>query len=478
MKLTDLRAELNARAETTDETPDLLAGVHTKITQTKRRRTAGALGAVAGAAVIAAVATGLIPGLTTSTPQPAVDPTPKDYTENGMAISGLEGQDKLLKGWVGNLGENKLDFSWTPQERQDLRFEGICQSGKNEIQHVQVTVNDYVVGSTECFPSYERDQPGAGVNVPANDILWLATPPGKAARVVVQLSNESGQPVQDRSTQLALGIYQSAVAPTEGPPGRTPPTSDADYVKDGVRFRAKVGGDTLLGALVADRGKNQFDLTVTATGSQLSLSPLCTAMVTGAGQFPLYQLSFSFNGGPATKMSCSGGSLDAGTGSSSITGEKPPAAGEKVTVTVRLEDKNGKPVTRDHDWIGLGIYAKGKQQTVDDTGFDEVREYDGRNYRLTELKKVPFADATSLTIKTPADTPFLVSYGTTGQVSLNAKTEINGLTDSTGNSGGGVGTQGEAARPAGSATATATVTGAGAGKSSGHLVLAVYLPAD
>ncbi|MDX6258377.1 MAG: hypothetical protein QOH84_65 [Kribbellaceae bacterium] len=474
MKLTDLRDELNARAETTDDTPDLLSGVHRKITQTKRRRQAGALGTVGALALIAAFATGVIPGLTTSTPQPAVDPTPHDYSKNGMVISAFEGQDKLLKGWVGDLGENKLDFSWTPQDRQDLRFEGICQSGKNEIQHVQVSVNDYVVGTTECFPSYDPDQPGAGVNVQANDIVWLAVTPGKAARVVVQLTDESGRAIQDRSTQLALGIYHTAATPSEGPQGRTPPTSDADYVKDNVRYRAKVGGDTLLGALVADRGQNQFDLTITATGSQLSLSPLCTAMVTGTGQFPLYQLSFSFNGEPATKMGCSGGSLDAGTGSSSTTGAKPPAAGEQVKVTVRLEDNNGKLVTREHDWIGLGIYAKGKQQTVDETGFDEVREYDGRNYRLTELKKVSFAEATRLTIKTPADTPFLVSYGTTGQVNMTAKTEISGLTDSTGNEGGGVGTQGEAARPAGSATATVT----GAGKGSGHLVVAIYLPAD
>jgi hypothetical protein len=475
MKLTDLRDELNARAETTDDTPDLLAGVHRKITQTTRRRTAGALGAVGGAAVIAAFATGLIPGLTTTAPQPADDPTPHDYIKNGMSISGVEGQDKLLKGWVGDLGENKLDLSWTPQERQDLRFEGICQSGKNEVQHVQVTVNDYVVGTTECFPSYEQDQPGAGINVQANDILWIATTPGKAARVVVQLTNESGQPVQDRSTQLALGIYHSAATSSEGPPGRTPPTSDADYVKDGVRYRARIGGDTLLGALVADRGKNQFDLTVTATGSQLSLSPLCTAMVTGTGQFPLYQLAFSFNGEPATKMSCSGGSLDAGTGSSSTTGEKPPAAGEQVTVTVRLEDKNGKPVTLEHDWIGLGIYAKGKQQTVDETGFDEVREYDGRNYRLTELKKVPFPGANRFTIKTPADTPFLVSYGSTGKVGERSSIEVTGLSNSPGHSGaGGYGTEGEPARPAGSATLIAT----GMGKGPGHLVMAIYLPAD
>ncbi|MFI5711498.1 hypothetical protein [Kribbella sp. NPDC051620] len=475
MKLTDLRAELNARAETTDETPDLLSGVHRKITQTKRRRTAGAAGAVAGVALIAAAATGLLPGLTTTTPQPAETPTPRDYIENGMSISAVEGQDKLLKGWVGELGENKLDFSWTPQERQDLRFEGICQSGKNEIQHVQVTVNDYVVGNSECFPNSESDQPGAGVNIQANDILWMATTPGKAARVVVQLTDETGRPIEDRSTQIALGIYHSAAMPPEGPPGRTPPTSDADYVKDGVRYRAKVGGDTLLGALVADRGKNQFDLTVTATGSQLSFSPLCTAMVTGSGQFPQYQLAISFNGEPATSMSCSGGSLDAGTGSSSTTGAKPPAAGEQVKVTVRLEDKNGKPVTRENDWIGLGIYSKGKQQTVDGMGFDEVREYDGRNYRLTELKKVPFPGANRLTIKTPADTPFLVSYGSTGKVDEKSMIEVTGLSDSPAHSGaGGYGTAGEPARAAGSATLTAT----GMGKGPGHLILALYLPAD
>ncbi|GAA0951979.1 hypothetical protein GCM10009554_54280 [Kribbella koreensis] len=475
MKLTDLRDELNARAETTDETPDLLSGVHRKITQTKRRRTAGAAGAVAGVALIAAFATGLIPGLTTTTPQPAETPTPRDYTKNGMVISAVEGQDTLLKGWVGDLGENKLDFSWTPQERQDLRFEGLCQSGTNEIQHVKVTVNDFVIGTSECFPSYPSDQPGSGVNVQANDTFWLAVTPGKSARVVVQLTDESGRAIQDRSTQVALGIYHSVGTAPDGPPGRIPPTSDADYVKDGVRYRAKVGGDTLLGALVADRGKNQFDLTVTATGSQLSLSPLCTALATGPGEFPLYQLSISYNGGPASSVSCSGGSLDAGAGSSVILGVAPPAAGEQVKVSVRLEDKNGKPVTREHDWIGLGVYAKGKQQTVDDTNFDELREHDGRNYRLTELKKVAFPGANRLTIATPADTPFLVSYGSTGKVGQNSMIEVTGLSNSPGRSGaGGYGTEGEPARPAGTATLTAT----GIGKGPGHLVMAIYVPAD
>jgi hypothetical protein len=224
--------------------------------------------------------------------------------------------------------------------------------------------------------------------------------------------------------------------------------------------------------MVADRGKNRFDLTFTATGGPISLSDFCTA--TGPDPDPQYQLSVTFNGESVSKSSCPGNSLDAGSGSTFIIGTVPPPAGQQVKVTVQLEDNNGKLVTRPNDWIGLGIYAKGKQQTIDGTGFDEVRESNGHNYRLTELKKVLLADAKRLTAKTPADTPFLVSYGTTGEGDQKIRIGIDGLTAHSGAAGGGIVTQDEAARPAASATVTAT----GADKSPGHLVLAIYLPAD
>lgn len=478
MKLTDLRDELNARAETTDDTADLLAGVHRKITQTKRRRTAGAAGAVAGVALIAAFATGLLPGLTTTTPQPAETPTPRDYSRDGMTLPAFEGADQLEKGWIGRLGESKLDFSWTPQA-QDTRFEGICQSSASSPQYVTISVNDYVVGTDECHSGYSPDMPGAGIGLQADSALWIVAPAGKPARVVVQLTDKNGRVVDNKITQLALGIYRTAPTPSEGAPVQAPPTSDDDYTKDGVRYRAKIGGKTLLGAMVADRGKNQFDMTFTGTGSLVGFNPFCTA--TSPGHFPEYQLAISIDGKPTSKVSCSGDSLDPGQGSYTFDGVAPPA-GQEVKVTVRLENSKGQLVDRPQDWIGMGIYDLGKQRTVDTTSLEELTENGGHNYRLAKLMTVDAAKADHLELATPADTPFLLSYGSTGDSAAEGTTDVihlTGLGDEIGNQAGGYGTQGVAARPAGLAKITLKdFNEHPVAHPKGTLFIALYLPAD
>ena len=469
MKLTDLRDELTARADSTDETPDLLPGVRRKITQTKRRRTAGAAGAVGGIAVIAAFATGLIPGLTSSTPQPA-DDVPHDYTKDGVTLHGVEGPDRLEKGWIGDVGENAFDFSWTP-ESQDIRFAGYCTSNASSTRYYTVSVNDHVVGTSDCIP--DPVTPGSGISIPANNTLWLLAPAGKPAKVVVELTDGNGRAVHDGSAQIALGIYRTAATTPDGPPTQAPPTSADDYLKDGIRYRARIGGDTLLAAKVADRGTSSFDFDFTAPGGPVSLSDFCTA--TSAGSEPQYTVSIRFNGEVVSKGSCSGDSTDAGTGTSFIPGATPPPAGQRVKVTVRLEDMNGRAVSRPHDWVGVGIYAKGKIRTIDDTFLDELKEYAGHNYRLADVKLADARTATILELATPADKPFLVAYGTTALSGDQPTVRLTGLSQgSSANAGGGIGMVGEAARPAG----TAKVNLSTGRYTSGHLIIALYLPAD
>ncbi|GAA3555699.1 hypothetical protein [Kribbella ginsengisoli] len=479
MKLTDLRDELNTRAETTDETPDLLAGVHAKITRTKRRRRTGALGAVAGVALIAALATGLIPGITSTTPQPAETPTPRDYSKDGITLPAFEGADRLEKGWIGRPGESKLDFIWTPEAAQDTRFEGICQSSASSTQYVTISVNDYVVGTNTCDTGYNPDMPDAGIGLQADSALWLAAPAGKPARVVVQLTDQKGRVVNNKITQLALGIYRTAAVPTEGAPVQAPPTSDDDYTKDGVRYRAKIGGKTLLGAMVADRGRNQFEFDVTGTGNAVGFNPFCT--VTNAGQFPEYQLAIKIDDQPANKVSCSGDTIDPGRGSYFFDGVALPA-GQKVKVTVRLENSLGQSVARPQDWIGMGIYDLGKRRTVDTTSLEELTEHSGHKYRLTQLVSVEAAKADHLQLSTPADTPFLVSYGSTAAPSTEGNSDVvhlTGLGDEIGDQAGGYGTVGIAARPAGTAKITLRdFNERPVKRPQGTLFIALYLPAD
>ncbi|NEA36271.1 hypothetical protein [Streptomyces sp. SID13031] len=463
MKLTDLQNELNARAESTDQTPDLLPGVHRKITQTKCRRKAAALGTVGGLAVIAAFAF-LIPSLTTSTPQPA-DEVPRDYVRNGMTLPGLEGADRLEKGWIGDAGDSTLDFSWTPQV-QDTRFAGYCNTG---VYKFTVSVNDYIVGTGDC-----TTDPGSlhtGISVSADRTLWLAAPAGKPARVVVRLTDANGRQVRGGDTVVALGIYRTAAVPAEGPPAQTPPTSPDDYVKDGVRYRAKIGGDTLLGAKIADRGKNSFDFTFTAPGGPISLSVFCTA-VNGDESGGL-ALHIKFNGVEAGASGCAGDSIDAGVGSAWIPDKAPPA-GQRVNVTVQLESTSGGGlVTKPHDWIGLGIYAKGKQRPIGDTYLNELVEYGGRNYRLRDVSTTPLASVHEMQIRTPPNTPYLVAFGSSGDASEQITVRLSGLSEGTTSSGGGIGTIGQPAGPVSQAIVKAT----GATKTSpGQLILAIYLP--
>jgi hypothetical protein len=466
MKLTDLREELTTRADATDNAPDLLPGVRAKIARTKRRRTAGAAGTIGCLAIIAAVASGIIP---TTTPQPA-DDVPRDVQKDGILLPAFEGADRLEKGWIGDLGRNTLDFNWVP-EGSDTRFATVCAASMSSSHFLTVKVNDYVVGTAPCVSDPTPDQPTPGIWVQANSVLWLAAPAGKPAHVSVQLTDEQGRPATRDDAQIALAIYRTAVATPEGPPSQAPPTSAADYVKDGIRYRAKIGGDTLLGAKIADRGSSSFEFDFTATDQPVSLHDVCTA--TSPGTDPQYQVSVKFNGVAIGKTSCSGNTTDAGSGSSWTPGTL-PKAGQRVKVTVQLEDKNGRPVSRPNDWVGLGIYAKGEQRTIDDTTLDVVREYAGRNYRLTEVKQADVKTTKDLELATPADKPFLVAYGTAGLKGDQPTVEISGLTHGTPSVGGGIGLVGEAARPAGKAKVHLST-----GKyTSGHLVIALYLPAD
>ncbi|WBQ06257.1 hypothetical protein [Kribbella sp. CA-293567] len=471
MKLTDLRDELTARADSTDETPDLLDGVRRKIARTKRRRKAGAAGAAGGVAIVAAFAFGILPNLTTSTPQPAKDDVPRDYAKDGLVLRGMEGQDRLEKGWIGDRGQNTLDFSWTPTVR-DTRFVAYCnQTG----HHVTISVNDHVVGRTDCHtepaPEQEPDSPGLGINILADNTLWIAAPDGKAARVVARLTDANGRPVPDQETQVALGIYRTASRPADGPPTQAPPTSEADYVKDGFRYRAKVGGDTLVAAKIADRGQTGFAFTFENPGGPLVVSDFCTA--TTLGTDPVYQLEISIKGKPYSTGGCSGESTDA-VGGSLTSLSLGFQTGDQVQVEVHLVDKNRRRVKATKDRIGLGIYAKGSQRVIGETMLDEIREYSGRNYRLHEVRHVPVATVRKITAEMPVNTPYVVSFGLTGVGNAKAKVSMTGLRENSSTSGGGIGTIGEAASPS-PKTASVTVTGADK-NTSDELLLALYLP--
>jgi hypothetical protein len=477
MNLTDLREELTARAAESDEHPsDLLAGVHGKISRTKRSRVAGVL---VGTAAVAALAIGVLPGLTdTSTPDPAVTPTaPADYTKDGLTVHGQVGSDLLEKGWIGRPGENRLEFVWTPT-RTSISLYTFCRSSELVMTSVRVQVNGHHAAEQSCNDASDSPDPANGMALGADSSIWLNAPVGKPARVTVSLVDEQGRELNGPETQLALGIYDTGEHQPLGAPTQTPSTSADDYVKDGVRYRAKVGGDSLAAAVIGSPGQASVKLKFTATGAKISLRSFCTANDDQYSK-PQYQVAVNLSSGLEKMSNCDSQSTDAG-GGGGLTISDASKVGQVVEATVTLRDGRGRPVSRPGVRIGLGIYRPGAQRIISGVGdqqvsLDEVREYSGYLYRLTDVRTVDAKTTDHLDIATPEGKPFLVAFGSTDLGAATVTATLTGLSSGTSGSGvhgTGVGLVGEAARKAG--TARVAVTD---GKpTQGKLLLGIYVP--
>ncbi|MDX6236314.1 MAG: hypothetical protein QOG10_1129, partial [Kribbellaceae bacterium] len=196
MNLTDLREELTDRAAESDEHPsDLLAGVHRKIIRTKRRRVAGVL---VGAAAVAALAIGVLPGQTdTSTPDPAVTRTvPADYTKDGLTLHGAMGSDLLEKGWIGSPGQSRLEFVWTPT-RTSISLYTFCRSSGLVMTTVRVQVNGNHATEQACNDTDDSPDPAKGEALRADSSIWLDAPVGKPSRVTFSLIDAQGRELND-----------------------------------------------------------------------------------------------------------------------------------------------------------------------------------------------------------------------------------------------------------------------------------------
>lgn len=483
MKLTDLRDELTTRADSVDDVaPDLLPGVRRKITQTKRRRTAAVSGFVGCVAVIAALATGVIPGLTKTTPQPAED-IPTDYIKNGITVRGAEGQDRLLKAWVGAPGENTLEFNWIPTTK-NVAFYPLCRGGAWSVTSMRVALNGRLLFGQPCDEDATTPSPARRTEVLADAPEWLDLQVGKPVKVTLTLEEATGGTFEEDSTQLAVGIYSTPGTTQAGMPRQLPPTSSADYTKDGYRYRAQIADRKLLGAVVSDPGHVQAKFEITGTGGPLVLYNLCTARELTEGA---YSLGIAIPGLPKRTSSCGpAGSTDLGTGNSTtLPAEQTLAAGKKVTVTVTLEDAKGNPVAQSDARIGLGIYQDGQKRAYPagagqpDFRLDELVEVAGHNYRLADVRT---ADATAgrVGLPTPAGRPFLVSYGPSDITDADEVSVLFGGVDgggsiiSTATTPGGMGQAWVPARDG----ATATLETASGRPTKGKLLLALYLPAD
>ncbi|MFK4082521.1 hypothetical protein ACI2LF_00315 [Kribbella sp. NPDC020789] len=477
MNLQDLRSELNARAdEAAAREPDLLPGVRQKIRRTKQRRTASALVSVAA---VAALAVAIVPGVvSTSTPDPA-ESTPADYVKDGQTIPGMINGDKLLKAWIGDPDQSAFSFGWTPSTNK-IAVYAFCDSvGYALPTEVRVTIGGRYLGSSGCGDGTTESGTVPLGTFLADSPLWLTAPVGKATTVSAQVVESGSGKAQPTSRPVRIGIYSTTDASRIGI-GTPPPAGPDDFQQDGITYRKKIGGDTLLGAGVARPGSNEVRFKFAPNGSLLSLRPFCTANGgTVTGDVP-YWVEITLNGKLATKISCHAESTDAGA-SGTASGDEQAPAGPEVEAVARLipADKNSPPLPTD-GYLALGVYAQGPKRVVGGVGLAERIEVGGTNYRLATVESAP-GTAGRVEIDTPANQNFVLAYGGAGlgagrilRAEARVGTAVAGGMQVDPESGGdlGVATEPVAAGPATKAGLVITE-----GKpTGGSLVVAIYLP--
>ncbi|TCC20039.1 hypothetical protein [Kribbella speibonae] len=475
MNLQDLRDELANRAADADQhTGDLRPGVQQKIRRTKQRRTFTVLGALA---VVAAVAAGFLPSLT-STPPPADNP-PEDYTRDGLTVPGTVGSDKLLKAWIGDHGQGNLTFAWTPTTNS-ITFHGNCEAPAG-MSAIRVRINGWYVGDAFCNTSPGTWSMDSGVTLAPDSAFWLTSPVGKPAQVSAELIDLNSRRPIGKEGRLWFGIYSTPSNPpsTNGGLARIAPVDAGAYQKDGVVYRKTVGGDTLAAAAVADPGRLEVRYSFTATGARLVLHPFCTANAGSDGQNPPYTVEMRV-GSKLHTATCEAFSTDAVLGSS-LTMDSPVPAGQRVDVVAKVIPTSPNLVLPDLPSdvrLGLGVYFQGKQRVIDGMELPEQTEVAGYRYRLAEVKTAPGPDR-SVWIDTPANQPYVVSYGGSplgtgggfrATLTLGKTEATAGLASDEG--GPGLARDAHGAGP----TERATLTLDEGNPTKGTLILAIYLP--
>ncbi|GAB3816132.1 hypothetical protein [Kribbella italica] len=413
MNLTDLRDELSDRAGTV-EPSDLLPGVRRRIRSTKRRRVAGSLTAVAA---VVALGIAIAPSLTTGAPDPA-DTVPDDYTRDSVTLKGMVGTDRLDQAWIGAVGEPRGSFSWTPTTNDVVVYSYCAAPGETRYA---VRIGGREAASGPCNVAYS--DPVDGLQIRPDAAVWLDVPLNQATTVNVQLTDNAGKVIDDRSAQLGVGIYQAGHRdPIPGATGATPKPAPGDREENGLKFRATIGGDTLLTAAGGKPGVNELSGSYQATGRTIQVDAFCTAN-DGVPNYP-YDLRVNV-GGKERVSGCVALSTDVGSGGGGdFSGIGRP--GKTVEVTARLTDKSGRTVTVPGARIGFAIYEKGPQRVYDETAVDERTEYAGTTYQLADIQAVDAKSARQVSLRTSADTPFLVSYGSTA-LGANVDGTLDGL---------------------------------------------------
>ncbi|KRC92702.1 hypothetical protein ASE25_05170 [Terrabacter sp. Root85] len=223
----------------------------------------------------------------------------------------------------------------------------------------------------------------------------------------------------------------SSAAPmigADGMPFRSVPDAPGDVVKDGLRYRARVGDDTLVAGFIGDRGQGQFSLVWEPTTTHVSIGAECYLPGLTDAEAATYMVTVSFGGTagffgsscaagrPAERDFPAGGTVpgEPGQGWTELT------VGRTASVRIQLVDaKTRKPASVDGAQLTGAIYAQGARALIRDlsgtpvAALPDVIEREGYRYRLTASIAGPIDVAgTPLETAAPQSGPFLVTSGT------------------------------------------------------------------
>jgi len=310
-----------------------------------------------------------------------------------------------------------------------------------------------------------------------------------AALLVVGMAvaNQPGRPV----VPAPAATTPSTSVGADGMPSRVLPDRPGDVVKDGLRLRATVAEDTLAVGVIGDPGERVVRATWTPRTQRVAYVVECWLP---PGQDPATAKETWVRASISGQEGYFGGTCradlpTAGDLSASITPGKPGEGnpqirlGTDTTLRVELVDRDGRPLTNPRVRLAAGIYDLGPQRLIEDESGEpraavpEVIEHQGVPYRLERLVSGPAARGPLPQVSTPANRPFLVTFGSSppSRYPEVGTLYLSGLdTESSQLENGGQETTPQPVRGAG----TVELRAEGARPLDGVAYIAVYTPVD
>ncbi|GAB2553666.1 hypothetical protein [Kribbella endophytica] len=249
----------------------------------------------------------------------------------------------------------------------------------------------------------------------------IATGAGVAAvccAVVAAAAIGSSSGMLDR-TEPATSPTPSVSVPTAALPDGLPSAkivpSPKDYVKNGIRYQAKVADAELLDAQIGGSSVSfQFD----AAQELVDFRAFC-ALPGEPAAAELAKVVVRIDGRAVTSRPCT-------RFPEPQAGEQPgigvPGLGIQLAksyqVTATVVDGNNRPIVRDGMVTGVGVYARGPGREVREGYWLPLRiQHHGRIYRWADSMTAPVvsgAGPQGAGLDTPGFTPCLVAFGTVG----------------------------------------------------------------